>query len=151
MINALDFSDQELDCILHTCVFHGIDSMYTAQSFRHPEYHYLTVDDSGEKLSKCSLRKKDRKLSTRAVAITAMGLEERYSTFKKPEVVDPNIKTLDVYCSGYPNYFIYGVTENLETYSLISNQYWVRSSNDFESKHLEMMTLVSKNQKVRVN
>lgn len=51
-------------------------------------------------------------------------------------------KSLVVYCSGAPNYFIFGVTDKYETYSLINNQYWVRSSNDLTKADLDDMIMV---------
>lgn len=49
------------------------------------------------------------------------------------------IKYLTVYSSGAPNYFTYGVSQDDETYSLINNQYWVRSSRDFTDQELATM------------
>ena len=51
-------------------------------------------------------------------------------------------KSLVVYCSGAPNYFIFGVTDKYETYSLINNQYWIPASIDLTPAELSVMTMV---------
>lgn len=51
-------------------------------------------------------------------------------------------KSLTVLCSGAPNFFIYGVTKDNETYSLIENQYWIRASNDLTPAEISVMTVV---------
>lgn len=48
-------------------------------------------------------------------------------------------KTLTVYCSGSPNFFIYGVTKDGDTYSLIDNQYWIPSSKDLTQPEKDRM------------
>lgn len=53
-------------------------------------------------------------------------------------------KLLNIYCAGAPNYFIYGVSEDLDTYCLIDNQYWILASMDISREELSKMTLVDK-------
>lgn len=51
-------------------------------------------------------------------------------------------KSLTVYCSGAPNFFIYAVTKDLDTYCLINNQYWIPASIDLTPAELSVMTMV---------
>lgn len=49
-------------------------------------------------------------------------------------------KVLDVYISGYPNYFIHGVdTVDLSTYVLVNNNTWVKTSTDFTQADLNRL------------
>lgn len=59
-------------------------------------------------------------------------------------------KTLTIYCSGAPNFFIFGVTKDFDTYSLINNQYWVRSSNDLTQDDLDDMIMVAGREQLNV-
>ena len=53
---------------------------------------------------------------------------------------------LEVYSSGYPNYFIYGIRPMVDsphhTYALIDNQHWVRASTTFTDVELETMKYI---------
>lgn len=51
-------------------------------------------------------------------------------------------KLLVVYCSGSPNFFIYGVTKDMDTYCLVNNQYWMRASKDLTPVEVSEMTKV---------
>lgn len=51
-------------------------------------------------------------------------------------------KQLTVYCSGAPNFFIYGVDKDGETYSLINNQYWIPASMNLTPAEISCMTQV---------
>lgn len=47
---------------------------------------------------------------------------------------------LEVYSSGVPYFFTYGVcVYSHNTYSLINNQYWVKSSTNFSNEELSEM------------
>lgn len=59
-------------------------------------------------------------------------------------------KSLTVYCTGAPNFFIVGVTKDFDTYSLINNQYWVRSPHDLEQSDLDDMILVAGRKQINV-
>lgn len=56
---------------------------------------------------------------------------------------------LEVYTSGYPNYFTYGIRCMVDTphhtYSLIDNQHWVRSSTALSDVELEGMKFIDVN------
>lgn len=52
--------------------------------------------------------------------------------------------TLEVYSSGVPNFFTYGIcTITHNTYSLIDNQYWVRASTNFTDIELSSMHFIA--------
>lgn len=50
----------------------------------------------------------------------------------------------DIYCSGAPNYFIFAVSNAYnskgDTYSLINNNVWCKSSQDLTEHELEVYT-----------
>lgn len=56
--------------------------------------------------------------------------------------------TIDVYNSGYPNYFTYGICvqssyyEKGDTFTLINNNIWMKCSTNISSTNLESMILL---------
>lgn len=150
MINAQDFTNAQLEAILWLLSFHGItNSMYTLESFRHPEFHILTCDEEG-KLVKCSLKKPNRKLVTPDELIKDWKLYEKSPklfTIKKS-----NTKEVSIYCSLAPNFFIYAFDHSEKvTYSLIANQYWVRSAHQFTEDEILRMGIVHTGTEIYVN
>lgn len=157
MVNTQNFSDSELSAIIEVCEYNGIENkIYTVNSFRHPEYHYLTATDTGNGMMKCAKKKIDRKIVSREQLIEDLKLANYYEIFesKPPAVVVMNDKekVLNVFCSGAPNYFVFGVeNDTYATYSLISNQYWVRSSTNLTQTQMDDMIVVAVGENVFVN
>lgn len=50
---------------------------------------------------------------------------------------------LNVYSSGAPHYFTYGISDEGNTYSLIDNQYWIQSSTNITDDDLSKMFLIT--------
>lgn len=150
MINAQDFTNAQFDAILWLLNFHGIsNSMYTLESFRHPEFHCLTCDDEG-KLIKCSLKKTSRILLTPEQVIKDLKLHKKNP--KLFTVAESKTKDVSIYCSGEPNFFIYAFDhDSEETFSLISNQYWVRSAHQFTESDILKMGIVHPGTTINVN
>ena len=151
MVNTIHFTDIELDSFLHFLTEHGMSLHYVdSTSLRNPEFHYVSMDASGH-ISKCSYRK-GRNVVEKEQAIKDFSLNTLYPIFTTKEVIPDNKKVLNVYCSGAPNYFIFGVeSKTKNTYSFISNQYWIRSSTNLAQSQIDAMILVNIAETVFVN
>lgn len=155
MVDGNEFTDMELETLITFCQRNGIEnSFYTSGSFRNAEFHYLTASDDGNKMVKCSSNKKNRKVVSKDNLISVFGLSDLYTIFKKKEVksTNTNIKNVTVYSSGHPNYFTYGFDHDTnETYCLISNQYWVRASQNFTETEILRMSMIQSDVEIVVN
>lgn len=153
MIDTQLLSNSELSTIISFFGYSGIENkLYNVESFRHPEFHYLTATNNGNSIMKCSKIKNDRVIVGREQFIKDLKLAEYSDIFKSKVLVNDNEKVLNVFCSGAPNYFIFGVeNDTYSTYSFISNQYWIRSSSNLTQPQIDDMILVDVGATVFVN
>lgn len=147
MIDAREFTDSELQIILGRCSVIGLDSLATPESFRHHQYHCLSANLCGERIVKVAITKEDRDLVPRSRFIKEMG------QYFDDLLFDSGDKTLiKVYCTGAPNFFIFGREPSTGiTYSLINNQYWIRASKNLTDNEIKVMTVVDEQLFIQVN
>jgi hypothetical protein len=150
-VDTHEFTDMELDTFLIFLSNHGLPNQFVSKSFRHPEFYFLTIGSTKE-ISKCSALKLDRKTVDKKQVIKDLSLDIRFPIFEQKDVAVSNNKKLDIFCTGAPNYFIFGVERNTrDTYSLINNQYWIHSSTNLSKSETDNMIVVDVAKTVFVN
>lgn len=146
MIDANSFSDDELSIILNKCSELGFECSSKPEDFRHFQYHCLSLNLSGTKLVKVAATKEDREMVSRTRFIKDMG---KY--FDGLLTINENTIDITVYCSGSPNYFIYGVNyDTNESYVFLDNQHWVKTTNKLSNSEIDKMTMVESSVDIQV-